>query len=379
MRKGRGCKKCRARSRIGALTVLVRAVCLCCALFVSGSCASERRSVRIISWNVQTFFDAQTCGTEYKEFRASGGAWNREKYERRLENLCGFIKEHPADIYVFEEVENEAVLQDIANLCAGFSFFSQSRPQTVFAADEGGSLGIAVLSRLPIREAAVHQIGISALFDGEGALQRVSQPQLRPLLELHAESDGKPFVLFACHWKSKSGGAQKSELWRDVQEGLLARRIRDVLSAYPAAPLIVCGDFNRALEEFRIEENAATGKIVRFAYDLQAGQRQKALAEVRQAGAKQKGVEREHTDLLSAWFIGGGSGSYYFRETWEKIDHFFYNDFAFAPAFSVLDSGPHTQPGGIPFRYDLYKGTGYSDHLPLSFEFFTEQPKSTGR
>lgn len=362
MRKGCSGKKTCVQSC--TLAAFVRILCLYFAVFVSGSCASESRSVRIISWNVQTFFDAHTCGTEYKEFRASGGAWNREKYERRLENLCGFIKEHPADIYVFEEVENEEVLQDIVNLCAGFSVFSQSRPQAVFAFDEGGSLGIAVLSRLPIHEAAVHQIDIRALFDGGGALNRVSQPPLRPLLEVHAESGGRPFVLFACHWKSKSGGAQKNELWRDLQEGLLARRIREVASAYPSAPLIVCGDFNRALEEFNIEEDAVKGKTVSMAYDLQP---QKAE------------TEREHAELLSAWFIGGGSGSYYFRETWEKIDHFFYNDFAFAPAFSVLDSGPHTQPGGIPFRYDLSKGAGYSDHLPLSFEFFTEQPKSTGR
>ena len=363
-RKGCGGKKVCVRGC--ALAAFVRILCLCFAVFVSGSCASESRSVRIISWNVQTFFDAHTCGTEYKEFRVSGGAWNREKYERRLENLCGFIKEHPADIYVFEEVENEAVLQDIVNLCAGFSVFSQSQSQlqTVFAADRDGSLGIAVLSRLPIREAAVHQIGISALVDAQGALQRVSQPQLRPLLELHAEKGGRPFVLFACHWKSKSGGAHKSELWRDLQEGLLARRIREVSSTYLSAPLIVCGDFNRALEEFGIEEDAAKGKAVRFAYDLQA---------------EKTGAQKKYAHLLSAWFIGGGPGSYYFRETWEKIDHFFYNEFVFAPIFSVLDSGPHTQPGGIPFRYDLYKGTGYSDHLPLSFEFFTEKPKNAGR
>ena len=361
-RKGCGGKKTCVQSC--TLAAFVRILCLYFAVFVSGSCASESRSVRIISWNVQTFFDAHTCGTEYKEFRVSGGAWNREKYERRLENLCGFIKEHPADIYVFEEVENEAVLQDIVNLCAGFSVFSQSRPQAVFAFDEGGSLGIAVLSRLPIREAAVHQIGVSALIDAQGALQRVSQPQLRPLLELYAEKGGRPFVLFACHWKSKSGGAHKSELWRDLQEGLLARRIRETSSTYPAAPLIVCGDFNRALEEFGIEEDAAKGKAVRFAYDLQA---------------EKTGAQKKYAHLLSAWFIGGGPGSYYFRETWEKIDHFFYNEFVFAPAFSVLDSGPHTQPSGIPFRYDLYKGTGYSDHLPLSFEFFTEKPKNAGR
>jgi len=111
---------------------------------------------------------------------------------------------------------------------------------------------------------------------------------------------GRPFVLFACHWKSKSGGAQKSELWRDLQECLLARRIREVASAYPSEPLIVCGDFNRALEEFNIEEDAVKGKTVSMAYDLQP---QKAE------------TEREHAELLSAWFIGGGSGGCFF---WEK-------------------------------------------------------------
>ena len=40
-------------------------------------------NISIISWNLQTFFDSVTEGTEYSEFKGSSSKWTKEKYEER--------------------------------------------------------------------------------------------------------------------------------------------------------------------------------------------------------------------------------------------------------------------------------------------------------
>ena len=43
--------------------------------------------LKIVNWNVQTFFDYQTDGSEYSEFVTSA-TWGKEMYVVRLERLC---------------------------------------------------------------------------------------------------------------------------------------------------------------------------------------------------------------------------------------------------------------------------------------------------
>ena len=44
------------------------------------------KEISITSWNLQTFFDGNTTGTEYSEFRKSKN-WNVTTYEARLNKL----------------------------------------------------------------------------------------------------------------------------------------------------------------------------------------------------------------------------------------------------------------------------------------------------
>ena len=74
--------------------------------------------VSIACWNVQTFFDAVSDGNEYTDFKNSS-KWTKEKYSKRLDTLCEVMTTINPDIMVLEEIENEAVVQDIVNNLAG--------------------------------------------------------------------------------------------------------------------------------------------------------------------------------------------------------------------------------------------------------------------
>ena len=77
-------------------------------------------------------------------------------------------------------------------------------------------------------------------------------------------------------------------------------------------------------------------------------------------------------------------GSYYFKNSWEKIDHIFYeSDTGGSGASETSYAGtayiepllffvlyePPLVADGKPVRYNVLTGEGYSDHLPLGFRF----------
>ena len=50
-------------------------------------------SLKVVSWNVQTFFDARTEGCEYAEFKKGG--WGKDAYVCRLKNLILLARSLP--------------------------------------------------------------------------------------------------------------------------------------------------------------------------------------------------------------------------------------------------------------------------------------------
>ena len=209
--------------------------------------ASGENQLYVVSWNVQTFFDAQTSGLEYAEFRGSKSIWSQQLYEHRLERLLDAIEQIDADILVLQEIENMAVMYDISNGLAGRLRGSDSYGWMCFEVEEGSAIGCGVFSRFPLGQKRVHQVDYRT--HGE-------QPQLRPLLEVEVllEEGENPQVvnLFVCHWKSKSSGEEEAAFWQAQQEALLDWQLRRVLSGSTGtgSGAIICGDFNREVTEF---------------------------------------------------------------------------------------------------------------------------------
>ena len=234
-----------------------------------------------------------------------------------------------------EELENEGVMYDISNFLAGEWDQRKLYAYGCYAKDEGSSIGCGVISRFPLSNMTVHSLDVRS--EGE------NMPSMRPLIEVTVTKGHGSLVLFINHWKSKSGGTEVTEKWRDWQEGVLASRIEKYVAEGSA--VLACGDFNRDIAAF-----------------------QRGTAADTSYGACVLGG----TVIVAApWYEGDGvlvePGSYYFNGSWERIDHFFIAGNAQCISFAPETDGPWCDATThVPAKYELWSGYGYSDHLPVS-------------
>lgn len=291
---------------------------------------NNSESINIICWNVQTFFDGSDDGIEYRDFRKSSG-WNEDLYRIRLERLCRFIKTNEADIYVFIEIENEKIIYDISNFLSEQSWQSSKRLEyAAFSKNSDSPIGCAVISRCPLSDIKQHSLDIRT--------EDSKMPSMRPIMELTVDTGNGNLTLFVNHWKSKYGGAKKTEVWRNAQEHLLMELIQGRLSEKDCA-IVACGDFNRDITEFICTDDTVNLRGEDF-----------------------------DVPVTSAWLLPPGdyeTGSYYFNGKWEKIDHFFAAGKAIISDFKPMIAGEWADSNGIPKSYRIYSKSGWSDHLPI--------------
>ena len=308
--------------------------------------------ITLVTYNTQTFFDAVEDGTEFKEYKGSKSRWTAQKYKARLERLKNTMfaageklsgkKDRLPDIVVLQEVENDRVIEDFCKqLPSGENYpYAVCPPRS-----EKSAFTTMILSKYPIERYFAHRLYTE---------QKVS---LRPLMEvvLNTGSKDNPRLLtvFAVHWKSKTGGSGSVAV-RALQEAQLIKKIQEHREKNPHIPFVVCGDFNQTLEEFnRLNEFSVC-------WDTE-------------------GYKEEHEAGTQP------DGSYYFKNSWEKIDHIFYESGAadYDTSETASDAGsayiepllffvlyePPLIEDGKPVRYNVLTGEGYSDHLPLGFRF----------
>ena len=304
------------------------------------SCEKDVSSLSVTAWNVQTFFDGETSGREYSQFKNS--QWTREKYATRVTGLSRCLLELDSDLVVLTEVENENVIRDIQNAFP----FGKGYDYAAFGGEKNGIFGAAIFSRYPILALRPHQVDLSRAL-GE------KQPSMRPLVEAEIHLGRTKITVLACHWKSKSGGEEESRIWRSAQRALLAEVTANLFddenfSADFSAgnrAVLALGDFNMDFDEFGGEDG-----FVDF-------------------------VSRDKTAVFyNPWITLEEKGSYYFDDSWEKIDHFFlftgFGDggegFFTLEDFAVAEGDSFVDKKGIPRRYVVHTGGGLSDHLPIS-------------
>lgn len=299
---------------------------------------SGERRISLACWNTQTFFDAEIDGTEYDEFR-NFSKWSKEKYLKRLGRLCEVMTKLNTDIFVLEEIENAAVVQDIANQLAGKAWSQKNNwNYACFAKDDSAAIGCAVFSKYCIDEMKVHEIDVRT--------QKKTMPERRPVIEVSIDVGGTEITVVVNHWKSKSGGEEETEIWRDWQETVCAGLMNN-LGVSNGRAIVFCGDFNRDVDDFcLIEKSDKNDENVLF-----------------------RGLEG-NAKVFSPWFNKSGSystdvGSYYYNDKWERIDHVFTAGTLRLSAFSPRAEEPWCFSDSKPNAYKLYSGEGYSDHLPL--------------
>lgn len=300
-------------------------------------------NIKIVNWNIQTFFDGITDGTEYSDFK--GSSWSQEKYEERLKRLCSSIERINADIFIFEEIENDGVLYDISNQLSG-NIWSRNKywPFACFRKNPGDSIGCGILSRYPVNSVKVHNLDIRS--------ENEKQPSMRSLMEISlCTKYSGDFTLLVNHWKSKSSGEEESEVWRNWQETVLSR----YFIKNRGKRILAAGDFNRNISEFEA--------IKSFSFETNNHQNMNL----------RDFVQNERISVFSPWINETGTlvnpGSYYYRSNWERIDHFFASPELAIKTFYPLTDGPWcNSESQVPSAYKIYSGYGYSDHLPIFCE-----------
>lgn len=306
--------------------------CITCLFFFLScsqlsSCAiPSSKTISLMSWNTQLFFDPYENGSEYAEYIGPSSRWTVEKYRVRIDRLCEVILSAGAELgegpkigpafVVLQEVENSAVVEDICNNLPSSARYEVA----VFVPPESGTaFGTAVLSRFPVVKVTSHAV------DSPGT-------RIRPLLHCEFSINGKPLHLFCVHWKSKAGSSDSSPI-RLSQEKELYTQLKYLEKSDLNFVALCCGDFNQTEEEFTLMK-----------------------------------------EYWNPWSEQKEGGSYYYQGNWERIDHIFCSPVLHngegieADGFRVLKDSNTITSGGIPARYELYSGKGYSDHLPVLIE-----------
>lgn len=339
-------------------------LCLLIWIFYLGSCSVSNDdldcesgyscNVKMACWNAQTFFDAKINGNEYAEFKKRE-YWNNEKYIIRLERLCDVMMSIDADIFVLEEVESIGVVQDISNYLTNGSWSNKKKwNYACFSKNSGSSIGCAVFSRFPIKKLKVHNFDVR-IYANE-------QPSSRPIMQICLEIDEKDLVLFVNHWKSKSGGEEETEIWRDWQEALLGDCLSEEIDKSGQGAFVLCGDFNRSVEDFVCSFDGVFDDSKVEVYQKCAD----ANVVLRTFGLGKS----DFVCVYSPWFVESGkfateNGSYYYKGSWERIDNIFTFGSLKISGFMVENKGNLAKEDGSPFKYSVYNGEGYSDHFPL--------------
>ena len=326
--------------------VVVLSVVFCLGCTFDGSTFSS--SVSIMSYNVENLFDDIDDGTEYEEYDPGSGVWDTAFYHAKLKNVSEAIQAGGArgpDICLLQEIENERVVIDLLEGYLNVIKYKYS----ITAPKHGSATTVAMLSRYNPEFTLVHRVDLD------------DDVPLRPILEVHFTIGGKGIVVFNNHWKSKSGGAEETEIYRLAAAEFIADRVVEIRDDDPDLCVVVAGDLNE-----RVEEYADAGGEYATALTV-SGKGENGVLRLTGSFSETCGGAGL---FFSPWLDTSFRGSYAYAGAWERIDHFLIacapeGEGFFYEGFEVIDESFLLNDEGFPRRWSMKTADGYSDHLPI--------------
>jgi endonuclease/exonuclease/phosphatase family metal-dependent hydrolase len=196
-----------------------------------GSSTAQRAGLRLATFNVSNLFNdrvEQVAGGRGPELTLSS-----VEYPRKISGVARIVDELGAAVVVLQEVENRAVLADLAGLTATDYPF-----RLLIEGNDPRGIDVAVLSVHPPLELHSHRHDLFPLHADPG--ERWYR-YARDCLELHLELGGVRVIVLAVHFKSKRDDDPQLRL----AEAQHTRLIADSLAArYPGSGIVIAGDFN---------------------------------------------------------------------------------------------------------------------------------------
>jgi endonuclease/exonuclease/phosphatase family metal-dependent hydrolase len=318
----------------------------------------------VASYNVENLFDDHYEGREYPEYSAA--QWSADQYHRKLSAIARAVKAaspRGPDILCLQEIESELALRDLRDRHLkelGYRYL-------VFVPQEQVTTTVACLSRIPIARTRAHRVGSFA------------GTPLRHILELQVEHEKSILYLFNNHWKSKTGGVERTAAARRQAAEVLAERLREILRSAPQADIIVLGDLNENLDEYeRARGRYLTATVPDSDLETSLSPSENDSLFITPYSGR-AGLRGERIVLYDPWYELSPEqrGSSVYQDRWQTPDRILLSDglfdregFIYSPgSFEVVRAGFLVDPQrGFPLRW-RHSGegadSGTSDHLPI--------------
>ncbi len=289
----------------------------------------------VVTYNVENLFDTvNSLQFDDDAFTPSGEKkWSYDRYEKKVNDLARVIltipeKELPA-IIGLAEIENRHVLEDLVN-----------------------NRGLRRGEYEIIHEESQDPRGIDCALLYRPALFRYKSHDYIPIEDpvdptylyrgiLHVKGtgpDGSNLHIYMNHWKSRSGGQQKTERQRMFSAITLRKQLDKLLSRESDFKVIIMGDFNDEPTNRSITSGLSASNKRR---NIQFG---------------------DHYNLFYDLHNTYGKGTYYYHGVWNMLDQVLisYNLLNQEKGLTTTYEGGHI----LSEEWMMYESDKYNEKLP---------------
>ena len=198
-------------------------------LFASGA---HGEAVTVMTYNVENMFDVYD--DPYTEDEGTD-----IKRRDEIVMIANAIEEADADIIVFQELENEYLLEGMVQTFLagkGYQYIAAQRTNS------GRGINLGIISRYPIKRLASYRFLDFSNPEAPGRTWRFARDAMHITLDVN----GHDVHIFNVHLKSNSSrsGDPNSMLYRTAEAIMVKSLVRDIVADDPGAYVLVMGDCN---------------------------------------------------------------------------------------------------------------------------------------
>ncbi len=200
--------------------------------------------LRIVSWNIENFFDR--FDDPYTRDEVTDPATVSKRRKRRV--AAGLLLLN-ADVVCIQEVENRSILRDLNE-----GYLKELGYEVVlFEGNDNRGIDVAVLTRVPV--VSVTSYRHLEFADAKGRPQRFRRDLLR--VRLGGAFNGDVYVV---HLKSQGGG-DPSDVVREAEAAAAAAILAAEMKANPNYRAVIAGDFNEVADQPTVQSFLAVGMV----------------------------------------------------------------------------------------------------------------------
>ena len=216
-------------------------IVLLLAFLLANAQMSEKKSMRIMCYNVENYFDCVDDSATHDEEYLPGGmrGWNYQKYQQKQANIGKVITalggwEAPALVGLCE-VESERALRDLTV----FSGLKSLKYKFIhYESPDARGVDVALLYQ-PSKFKVIYSKPITVVNP------EFPESKTRDILYASGKMPtGDTLHVFVCHFPSRLGGELESEQKRMFVAEVLRAEVDSVFSQCADAAVIIMGDFN---------------------------------------------------------------------------------------------------------------------------------------